>query len=112
MLKEERDAINAINTKNLDFAQQQQLEILKADLTRKEKALEYKNEIDKTIIEANNKGFDLKGFTKNGIQGMEKTLFIQTAFDTNSGQEYVTNAKSAARNYATAYGNVSNYGFD
>ena len=106
LLKEERDAINAINTKNLDFAQQQQLEILKADLTRKEKALEYKNEIDKTIIEANNKGFDLKGFTKNGIQGMEKTLFIQTAFDTNSGQEYVTNAKSAARNYATAYGNV------
>ena len=32
-------------------------------------------------------------------------MFIQTAFDTNSGQEYVTNAKSA-RNYATAYGNV------
>ena len=64
LLKEERDAINAINTKNLDFAQQQQLEILKADLTRKEKALEYKNEIDKTIIEANNKGFDLKGLLK------------------------------------------------
>ena len=37
----------------------------------------------------------------------KKTLFIQTAFDTNSGQEYVTNAKSSfARNYATAYGNV------
>ena len=106
LLKEERDAINAINTKNLDFAQQQQLEILKANLTRKEKALEYQNEINKTIIEANNKGFDLKGFTKNGIQGMEKTLFIQTTFDTNSGQEYVTNAKSAVRNYATAYGNV------
>ena len=80
MLKEERDAINAINTKNLDFAQQQQLEILKADLTRKEKTLEYKNEIDKTIIEANNKGFDLKGFAKNGIQGMEKNLVYSNSF--------------------------------
>tara|TARA_R100000700_G_C3175541_1_gene150410 strand:- start:686 stop:2533 length:1848 start_codon:yes stop_codon:yes gene_type:complete len=106
LLKERRDAINAINTKNLDFAQQQQLEILKADLTRKEKALEYKNEIDKELIKAANEGLDLKGFDKMGVQGMEKTLYIQTAVDAKTSRQYVMNGKTAARNYAVAHGNV------
>ena len=106
LLKEERDAINAINTKNLDFAQQQQLEILKANLTRKEKALEYQNEINKELIKAANEGLDLKGFDKMGVQGMEKTLYIQTAVDAKSSKQYVMNGKTAARNYAVAHGNV------
>ena len=107
LLKEQRAALNEINVKNLDFAQKQQLEILKAQLTAKEKDLEYKNEINKELIKASNQGFDLKGFDKMGVQGMEKTLYIQTASDTKSGMQYVMNGKTAARNYAVAHGNVT-----